>query len=342
MRVSFLLVRLVVRLGAVGVERGPHRGEHVGGPPDAGVVGQRDRDAVLAQPPGWRVALASVALGLRGDRGEAAGRGDLVVRVRGQRCRVHVDGSRGHVAAVVHLVDADVGGHVPHAGVRGDVHAEVAGDVEGRLLREALDAGQVEGDLEAEHVALAVDPAGVEVAELRSRRPLPRAREDVAVAEDEPAGDRLERVDCRVGVLGGPQAVRPVDAGGHAGVHRFDGRKQVARVVVLGTEDLAPLQVVVDEVLGEGPVGAVPAHGRLPHVPVRVDHARHDDAAGRVDLRGAFRHLEAVADRSDPHPGDQDVGVFEDRVRVVHRQHGRVTEHNRLARLRCSHGKPPR
>ena len=213
---------------------------------------------------------------------------------------MHVDGARGHVAAVVHLVDADVGGHGPHAGVRGDVHAEVAGDLEGRLLREALDAGQVEGDLEAEHVALAVDPAGVEVAELRSRRPLPRASEDVAVAEDEPPGYRLERVHRRVGVLGGPQAVRPVDAGGHAGVDRLDGGEQVARVVVLGAEDLAPLQVVVDEVLGERPVGAVAAHRRLPHVPVRVDHAGHDDAASRVDLRGALGHRKARADRGDP------------------------------------------
>src|SRR6202042_3138270 len=112
----------------------------------------------------------------------------------------------GHVPAVVHLVDAGVTGDLPHARVRRYRHTEVACDIESRLLREALDARQVEGDLEAEHVALAVDPAGVEVAELRGRGPLPRTREDVAVAEYEPARDRLERVHRRVGVLGGPQA----------------------------------------------------------------------------------------------------------------------------------------
>jgi hypothetical protein len=97
----------------------------------------------------------------------AAGGGDLVVAVRGQRRRVHVDRARGHVAAVVHLVDAGVACHVVDAGVRGDRDAEVPRDVEGGLLREPFDAGQVEGDLEAEHVALAVEPAGVEVTELR-------------------------------------------------------------------------------------------------------------------------------------------------------------------------------
>ena len=221
--------------------------------------------------------------------------------------------------------------------MRGHWHTEVTGDVEGRLLREALDTRQVKGDLEAEHVALAVDPAGIEVAELRRRRPLPCAREDVAVGEDKPARNRLERVHRRVGVLSGPQAVRPVDTGGHAGVDRLDGRQQVARVVVLWAEDLAPLQVVVDEVLGEGPVGAVAAHGCLPHVPVGIDHAGHDDAAGRVDLRGAIGNRKAGANRRDRLSGDEYIGVFKDRVRVVHREHGRVAEHNRLTRLRCGH-----
>ena len=263
-----------------------------------------------------------------------------MVAVGGQRGRVHVDRARRHVAAVVHLVDAHVAGDVVDARVGGDRDAEVAGDVEGGLLREPLDAGQVEGDLEAEHVALAVEPAGVEVAELGRGRPLPGALEDVAVGEHEPARDLLERVDRRLRVIGRPQPVRPVHAGGHAGVDRLDGREQVARVHVLGPEDLAPGEVVVDEVLGEGPVGAVAAHRRLPHVPVRVDHARHHDAARGVDLRGAGGDLEARSDRGDPLADDQHVGVVEDRVRVVHRQHGRVPEHDRLARLRsrCCHG----
>jgi hypothetical protein len=44
--------------------------------------------------------------------------------------------------------------------------------------------------------------------------------------------------------------------------------------------------------------------------------------------------------RGDPLADDKHVGVVEDRVRVVHRQHGRVPEHDRLASLRrsCCHG----
>src|SRR6185312_3691925 len=200
-----------------------------------------------------------VALALGRNRGETAGRGDLVVAVRGQRRRVHIGRARGHEPVVVHLVDADVAGDLPHAGVGGDLDPEVARHLERRLLREALDAGQVEGDLERQHVALAVEPARVEVAELRRGGPLPRARVYVAVGEDEPAGYRFERVRRGLGVVGGAQAVRPVHGGGHAGVDRLDRGEQVARVDVLRAEDLAPVQVVVDEVLGERPVCAVPA-----------------------------------------------------------------------------------
>ena len=130
-------------------------------------------------------------------------------------------------------------------------------------------------------------------------RPLPRALLDVAVGEDEPAGDRFEGVDGGVGVLRGLQAVRPVDGGGDAGVEGLEGGQDVAGVDVLGPEEPAGLQVVPDEVLGQRPVGAVAAHRGLPHVPMRVDHAGHDDAAGGVDLHGAGRGGQADADLGD-------------------------------------------
>jgi hypothetical protein len=73
-------------------------------------------------------------------------------------------------------------------------------------------------------------------------------------------------------------------------------------------------------------------------VPVGVHHARHHDAAGRVDLSRPVRDRQPGADRGDRLAGDEHVGVAEDRARVVHRQHGRVPEDNRLARLRFGHG----
>src|SRR5918994_1375182 len=105
------------------------------------------------------------------------------------------------------------------------------------------------------------------------------------------------------------QAVRPVDGGGHTGLDRLEPRKQVARVDVLRAEDLAPLEVVEDEVLGERPVGAVAAQRGLPHVPVGVDHARHHDAAARVDLGGALGYFETRTDGLDAVADDEDVGV---------------------------------
>ena len=101
---------------------------------------------------------------------------------------------------------------------------------------------------------------------------------------------------------------------------------QVAGVDVLGTEQPAVLEVVPDEVLGERPVGAVRPHRRLPHVPVRVDHAGHHDAAGGVDLERAVGRGQAGADLGDPVVDDEHVAARHHRVRVVHGQHGPVAE----------------
>ena len=212
-------------------------------------------------------------------------------------------------------------------------HAELARDLERRLLGELGVARDVEGHLEAEHVVLGAEAALDEGAEVLRGRPLPRALLEVAVGEHEAAGDGLERVDGGLGVVDRLQAVRPVDGGGHAGLDRLERRQQVARVDVLRAEDLAPLEVVEDEVLGERPVGAVAAHRRLPHVAVGVDHARHDDPAGGVDLRRALRHLEPGADRRDLLADDEHVGIPEDVVRVVHGQHGPAAQHDRTAGL---------
>ena len=161
------------------------------------------------------------------------------------------------------------------------------------------------------------------------RRPLPGALLDVAVGQHEPAGDGAQRVDRGVGVLDRLQPVRPVHAGGDAGVDALDGGQQVPGVHVLRSEVLAGLQVVPDEVLGERPVGAVAAHRGLPHVPVGVDHARHHHATGGVDLDGALGHAQRGADRGDPVAVDEHVGVLEYLVRVVHRQHRAATQDHR-------------
>ena len=170
-------------------------------------------------------------------------------------------------------------------------------------------------------------------AEVGRRRPLPRPLLEVAVGEHEAAGHRLQRVDGGVGVVDGLQPVRPVDGRGHARVERLDGREEVAGVDVLGAEDLPPLQVEEDEVLGQRPVGAVAAQRGLPHVPVRVDHPRHDDAARGVDLERASGRLQPGPDRGDLLADHEHVRVVEDVVGVVHGQHGAAAQHDGPAGL---------
>ena len=187
-------------------------------------------------------------------------------------------------------------------------------------------AGDVERHLEAEHVVAAPEPPLDELPEVLRRRPLPRALLDVPVGEHEAAGDRLQRVDGGVGVVDGLQPVRPVDGGGHARVDRLERRQQVAGRDVLRAEDLAPLEVEEDEVLGQRPVGAVAAQRGLPHMPVGVDHPRHDDAVGGVDLLRALRRLEPGADAGDLVVDDEDVRPVQDVVGVVHGQNGASAE----------------
>src|SRR4051794_41942396 len=74
----------------------------------------------------------------------------------------------------------------------------------------------------------------------------------------------------------------------------------VTRGDVLGPELLAVLEVVPDEVLGQRPVGAVPTHGRLPHVAVRVGHAPGHDAPAGADLLGALGHGQTGAETPGP------------------------------------------
>ena len=65
-------------------------------------------------------------------------------------------------------------------------------------------------------------------------------------------------------------------------------------------------------------------------MPVGVDHPRHHDAAGRVDLAGALGYVEVLADRLDPVADDQDVAGLVDRVGVVHRQDGASAQDDRV------------
>ena len=219
----------------------------------------------------------------------------------------------------------------PHTpGVGRDAQPHVASLLEGRPLGEVLGAGHVEGDLQAEHVGRVREVLCDEAIELGGVHPIPGATEVVAVAEHETARDLGEGLQRRLGVVRRPQRVRPVERRRDARVDRLECAEQVARVDVLGAEDLPVLQVVEDEVLAERPVAAVATKGGLPHVAVGVDHAGHQDAGARVDLDGAFRHRQVLAHRGDGVAGDQHVTV-EEHARRVDGDHDAVAEHDRSA-----------
>ena len=105
--------------------------------------------------------------------------------------------------------------------------------------------------------------------------------------------------------------MRPVNSCGDAGVYSLNRRQEVAGINIFGTENLAPVQVVELEVVREGPVGAEPTERRLPHMTVRVNHARHENAASRVDLHRAIRHSELPRDFSDAVVNDEDITALD-------------------------------
>jgi hypothetical protein len=63
-------------------------------------------------------------------------------------------------------------------------------------------------------------------------------------------------------------------------------------------------------------------------VPVRIDHSRHEDAAGRIDLGSSLGHCQVRSHRGDALATDQDVGAVKDMVGIVHGQDSGVPEHH--------------
>ena len=218
--------------------------------------------------------------------------------------------------------------------MRGYGYIEFARDFECPALGEVVAIRHVECHLESEHVAAALNAADNEIAELGFGGPLPGSLLEVAIGQHEPTGYGLQRIHGRIRVLDSLQAMRPIDRRRHAGVERFDRRQQIAGEDVLRTEDFAPLQVVPDEVLGQGPVCAVAAHDRLPHMAVRIDHARHDDSAAGVNFRCRVGDAQVRTDLGDALALHQDVRVAQDAVPVVHGQHGAVAQDNGPAALK--------
>lgn len=195
-------------------------------------------------------------------------------------------------------------GAVAH--VHGDRQAEVAGRPpfgECVLLARDLGAQRRQRHCHPAGEQLPVDAPGlgVEVAVAA-----------VAVAEHRPDAGRAQCGDARVRVGGAELDVRPVDQRRDAGVQAFERAGERPGVDVVRAVAGRQLAEDAGQVGGERAVGEDRAERRLPGVAVRVDEARHDDAAGGVDRLGAGGGGQFSADRGDAAVLDEHVGGAED------------------------------
>src|SRR2546421_1040701 len=283
------------------------------------------------EQPRGRIALTGVMLAFSRHRGGAARRRYAVIGVIGKCCRMHIDGGGGHESMFVHQTDAIIVGSAPNTGVGRHGQVKVTRNLERGLLGEGRVAGNVEGKLHAQHISTSVNATSNEVGKLRGLCPLPGSAEQVAVSEDEPTRNRFKRVDCRIGVFDRLQAMRPVDRCGDASVYGLNRGQEIAGINILRTEDLAPVQVVELEIVREGPVGTEPTECCLPHVAVRVNPARHENAVGRVDLYRAIRYDELSSNSRDAVVDDEGIAALDHPKRWVDGQHGGVTEYHRAS-----------
>ena len=97
-------------------------------------------------------------------------------------------------------------------------YIEFASDFECGALGKVVTIRHVEGHLESEHVAAALNAADDEIAELGCGGPFPRCLLEVAIGEHESTGYGLQRIYGRIRVLGRLQAMRPVDRRGNSSV----------------------------------------------------------------------------------------------------------------------------
>ena len=131
-------------------------------------------------------------------------------------------------------------------------------------------------------------------------------------------------------MLGRILDVRPVEHTGHAGIDGAERAEQIGGVDVVRRHLGAERALHDVPVVFERAIRQHVAQEALPHVPVRIDEARHDDdirgidhlRVGRADVRPHRRDLLAL---------DQHVGLLEIADRAVEREHETALEQDRPA-----------
>ncbi len=213
------------------------------------------------------------------------------------------------------------------AGTR-DVHRdrqpELAGIVDFRLIHFGLDRARAElaAPCHAERDEALVRPA-LPIPGEALDRPLV-GRLGVGQTLRPTAGmagantDLGERADVRLGVGRAAHVVAPGMHEGHSGIDRLRGRKPRALKDVIRSHLLAETRdgreiAFLRLVAGEAAVE------RVPHMPMGLDQAGHDDHARAVDLLPAALHI--LADRDDLAVAHVDRAAGDIAERAVHRHH---------------------
>ena len=126
--------------------------------------------------------------------------------------------------------------------------------------------------------------------------------------------------------------VRPVEHAGHAGVDRAERADVVGGIDIVGRHLGAERALHDVAVVLQRAVRQHVAQEALPHVPVGIDEARHDDAVRGIDhLR--VRRADVRLHRRDFLAFDQHVGLLEVADGAVEREHAAALDQDRPAGL---------
>ena len=151
-----------------------------------------------------------------------------------------------------------------------------------------------------------------------------------AVGEHGAHAGLLQSLDDGVRVLRRVVDVRPVEHAGDAGVDCAERAQQVGGIDVVRRHLGAELALHDVAIVLQRAVRQHVAQEALPHVPVRIDEARHHDRVRSVDDLGIGR-ADVRPHRRDLAALDQHVGLLEVADRAVEREHAAALDQDRPA-----------
>src|SRR5690625_7679353 len=160
--------------------------EHCATDPHACIHRQSSVNTVFSQRDRGVIPLATGLFALGRHRGSASCRGDLLIGLIAQSCRMYVDVTRLHHSVFIHGGDAGVARCSPNTGVGGYGQPHIASKFESSCLGETLIPGHIESDLGAEYPRIILGAFNY-ASYFEVFRPFPWRGVDVAVCKHKAA-----------------------------------------------------------------------------------------------------------------------------------------------------------